>query len=67
MTSFAPGTYEIMITAISATKSDSFTVELHLVDPCPTVYLNPLEGVINECSTHQPPSIYHEHANAQMH
>ena len=50
MTSFAPGTYEIMITAISATKSDSFTVELHLVDPCPTVYLNPLEGVINDQS-----------------
>ena len=50
MIGFVPGAYEIMITAISATKSDSFTIDVYLVEPCPTVDLNPLDGAINDQS-----------------
>ena len=39
MIGFVPGTYTLEVTGTSGLKTDSFTVDLVLIDPCPTVDL----------------------------
>ena len=36
MATYPAGTYELLITGTVGTKSDSFTLTVVLVDPCPT-------------------------------
>jgi hypothetical protein len=40
MVKYPPGTYTLQLTGTSGLKSESFTVDLVLVDPCLTIDLN---------------------------